>query len=682
MANIIAPPPEFQPPKAWEVDLGLLPDNWESLVDEDGMRFYIDHNTKTTSWIPPREAVLNWDDEQTLPYGWEMAVDEDGDPYFIDHNNRTTTRQDPRLAGYSRSPAPAMPSSLSAGGSGTTTKSLSPSASGARKASTVPMPLGGSAIPPPLQELQAQRAAANAPPPAPVVVQEEGDKVLRVAFDNGQTRSFRYGASTRAEDMRNIICEKLGIRISSHFGLVIQGEGGFAKWLPPHVTLVEAESGLPAGASWKYCFRGRYLPKQMADLVNRDDIAFDLLLNQVMADVSKGSFKEIDYTKAVELAGLHVNWWLQTNNKKLDMDVIIDEVGLDKFIATSVCSGMKPKEVGKAIKAAVKAIGKTSAQDSVTKYVALVCDLKEYGGKYYRVQVETGNSKVANRILISARYGIGKVSDDGQVTSMTSFDRIRAFDLKPVDAKKSIIDVALDGLSAIRITGETSDLEDMMVFINGYYQLFVTASASLLSPSAPPAPPSMIPGPPIPRAATISNPMGKGAPSAPPPPAIGGGGSGGGGGFGPGSAGFGAALSGVQLKKRPQSEQVGGKGGVAPGAIDLSMIANARKNMRQTGALEMKEDGATFEFKRVVLRSTTASQNKSTPKYESAHSLVGNYNKDRDQFETRVVDFAEAPKYRLRKTGIDLTKDRFEKTVDAPSPSRSRQVEAAPAPTP
>lgn len=35
-------------------------------------------------------------DEPPLPAGWEIRVTEDGVRYFVDHNTRTTTFQDPR----------------------------------------------------------------------------------------------------------------------------------------------------------------------------------------------------------------------------------------------------------------------------------------------------------------------------------------------------------------------------------------------------------------------------------------------------------------------------------------------------------------------------------------------------------------------------------------------------------
>ena len=35
-------------------------------------------------------------DESPLPAGWEKRLTEDGVTYFVDHNSRTTTFQDPR----------------------------------------------------------------------------------------------------------------------------------------------------------------------------------------------------------------------------------------------------------------------------------------------------------------------------------------------------------------------------------------------------------------------------------------------------------------------------------------------------------------------------------------------------------------------------------------------------------
>ncbi|KAL8612403.1 hypothetical protein ACOMHN_008388 [Nucella lapillus] len=62
-----------------------LPPGWEMRKDAQDRRYYVDHNTRTTTWERP----------QPLPPGWERRVDQRGRVYYVDHNTRTTTWQRP-----------------------------------------------------------------------------------------------------------------------------------------------------------------------------------------------------------------------------------------------------------------------------------------------------------------------------------------------------------------------------------------------------------------------------------------------------------------------------------------------------------------------------------------------------------------------------------------------------------
>ncbi|XP_060699159.1 protein WWC2-like isoform X1 [Hemiscyllium ocellatum] len=78
-----------------------LPDGWEEARDYDGKVFYIDHNTKQTSWIDPRDRFtkpLTFADcvGDELPLGWEDAYDPQIGIFYIDHINKTTQLEDPR----------------------------------------------------------------------------------------------------------------------------------------------------------------------------------------------------------------------------------------------------------------------------------------------------------------------------------------------------------------------------------------------------------------------------------------------------------------------------------------------------------------------------------------------------------------------------------------------------------
>ncbi|KAF3689242.1 NEDD4-like E3 ubiquitin-protein ligase WWP2 [Channa argus] len=68
---------------AAETTTDSLPAGWEQRVLPHGRVYYVDHNTKTTTW------------ERPLPPGWEKRVDQRGRFYYVDHNTRTTTWQRP-----------------------------------------------------------------------------------------------------------------------------------------------------------------------------------------------------------------------------------------------------------------------------------------------------------------------------------------------------------------------------------------------------------------------------------------------------------------------------------------------------------------------------------------------------------------------------------------------------------
>uniref|UniRef100_A0AAY4CG29 Membrane-associated guanylate kinase, WW and PDZ domain-containing protein 1 n=1 Tax=Denticeps clupeoides TaxID=299321 RepID=A0AAY4CG29_9TELE len=93
--------PSFPPRLEDEDELGPLPDNWEMAYTEKGEVYFIDHNTKTTSWLDPRLAKKAKPPEECkedeLPYGWEKIDDPVYGSYYVDHINRRTQFENPVL---------------------------------------------------------------------------------------------------------------------------------------------------------------------------------------------------------------------------------------------------------------------------------------------------------------------------------------------------------------------------------------------------------------------------------------------------------------------------------------------------------------------------------------------------------------------------------------------------------
>ncbi|EGO54547.1 hypothetical protein NEUTE1DRAFT_87999 [Neurospora tetrasperma FGSC 2508] len=93
---------------------GELPAGWEQRFTPEGRPYFVDHNTRTTTWVDPRRQQYirmyggqnntNGTIQQQpvsqlgpLPSGWEMRLTNTARVYFVDHNTKTTTWDDPRL---------------------------------------------------------------------------------------------------------------------------------------------------------------------------------------------------------------------------------------------------------------------------------------------------------------------------------------------------------------------------------------------------------------------------------------------------------------------------------------------------------------------------------------------------------------------------------------------------------
>lgn len=92
---------------------GPLPAGWEQRFTREGRPYFVDHNTRTTTWVDPRRQQLlrvmgpngnnltvqpqSVSQLGPLPSGWEMRLTSTARVYFVDHNTKTTTWDDPRL---------------------------------------------------------------------------------------------------------------------------------------------------------------------------------------------------------------------------------------------------------------------------------------------------------------------------------------------------------------------------------------------------------------------------------------------------------------------------------------------------------------------------------------------------------------------------------------------------------
>uniref|UniRef100_A0A3P9PWP1 HECT-type E3 ubiquitin transferase n=1 Tax=Poecilia reticulata TaxID=8081 RepID=A0A3P9PWP1_POERE len=114
--------PYSSPKSQHKTQQSFLPPGWEMRIAPNGRPFFIDHNSRATTWEDPRlkypvhmrnKNSMEPGELGPLPNlpeepGWEERIHTDGRTFYIDHNTKTTQWEDPRL----QSPAitgPAVP---------------------------------------------------------------------------------------------------------------------------------------------------------------------------------------------------------------------------------------------------------------------------------------------------------------------------------------------------------------------------------------------------------------------------------------------------------------------------------------------------------------------------------------------------------------------------------------------
>uniref|UniRef100_A0A8B9KUP5 HECT-type E3 ubiquitin transferase n=1 Tax=Astyanax mexicanus TaxID=7994 RepID=A0A8B9KUP5_ASTMX len=89
------PSPYSSPKSQHKTTHSFLPPGWEMRIAPNGRPFFIDHNSRTTTWEDPRlkypvhmrtKGPLDPGDLGPLPPGWEERVHADGRTFYIDHS--------------------------------------------------------------------------------------------------------------------------------------------------------------------------------------------------------------------------------------------------------------------------------------------------------------------------------------------------------------------------------------------------------------------------------------------------------------------------------------------------------------------------------------------------------------------------------------------------------------------
>lgn len=107
--------------------------------------------------------------------------------------------------------------------------------------------------------------------------------VLKLYLENGQTKAFKFEANTTVKDIILTVKEKLSIRSTEYFALVLEEQYSISRLHLLHEEeliqqVVEREESHDCRCLFRVCF----VPKDPLDLLKEDPVAFEYLYLQVI----------------------------------------------------------------------------------------------------------------------------------------------------------------------------------------------------------------------------------------------------------------------------------------------------------------------------------------------------------------------------------------------------------------
>lgn len=201
--------------------------------------------------------------------------------------------------------------------------------------------------------------------------------ILKVFLENGQTKSFKYDATTTVQNVIDSLASKLCLELTEYFSLLTEiicyrnDKRTKINLLSPNDYLIQVASR-PGAHKLKCLFRIAYVPSSPSFLAQKDRHAFDYFYRQCCNDVLKEKFHpELDRDTTLHLAALQI--YQQALSTVSNYSVTVKSIekhdffDLSHFVPQSLLDSVKRKEIVRILKHYLKMYISTSSTASLPK---------------------------------------------------------------------------------------------------------------------------------------------------------------------------------------------------------------------------------------------------------------------------------------------------------------------------
>ncbi|XP_065354698.1 uncharacterized protein LOC135949159 isoform X2 [Calliphora vicina] len=309
--------------------------------------------------------------------------------------------------------------------------------------------------------------------------------VLKVFLENGQTKSFKYDATTTVQDVVTSLLDKLCFISGEIFSLVLEHVKSLRR---NKLTLLDPEESLakiasrPGAHKLRCLFRVTFVPISAAELAQRDLNALDYLYLQCCNDVTQERFApELQPDVALRLAALHMHQHALANSvpaSKLTVKVVEREFGLERFVPASLFEGMKRKELRRLISHFLKMNAEMTGSSTKVltqlqaklHYLDIIASLPSYGAKCFSTNQREGVERV---LLVSPRFGLSQISSARNsvpqpISAIEDFSHII---VQREDDITCSVTIFMQGDRSVKFFMEDRDACEFSLCLGGYYRL-------------------------------------------------------------------------------------------------------------------------------------------------------------------------------------------------------------------
>ncbi|KRZ34135.1 FERM and PDZ domain-containing protein 4 [Trichinella pseudospiralis] len=335
------------------------------------------------------------------------------------------------------------------------------------------------------------------------------EHVIKIYLENGQSKSFRYEAETKIQDMLVRLAEKLNIRLVDHFALNFEYPIGprttKLMTIEPEKLICQALSEVHA-QQFRCLLRFSFMPVDFASLLEADKNAFLYLYNQSVSDVTSGRYiHTMRYDMCVRLAAIQILQTVSEHGKTSDSPLKIAEkqYGLAVFLPKVVLDNVQSGEIKKYLRLLIKEEKRLAVESTMfnlkkdsaafklyyfyLRYLNLLRQMEAFSTHRFQAHIKKVNSEVTITINQHPKFSVYGAEAAKTINYAISYHDLLSVSVADISHRsQKLVKIKFDSgdekNNSIEMIMDSDDCHEFVSFLKGYKLLHTKQSLEIHFP--------------------------------------------------------------------------------------------------------------------------------------------------------------------------------------------------------